>query len=98
MMSYSAIDGDISPFFEIGTNLTKEFPTDRLRGYLMAIGHPELELRDALLRWQEDKFQRTGHSWASFRLTPAGLAAVKELRARFDLGGLNRCELSPFGD
>jgi hypothetical protein len=82
--TYTAIDGDISDFFDISADLAKDFRTDRLRGYLMASGHPDPEVRDALLKWQEHMFQRVNSSWETFKLTPAGQAAVRELRARLD--------------
>ena len=81
-MTYSAIDGDISDFFDSSASLDQEFETDRLRGYLLATGHEDLDVRDAVVRWQEYKFQRADRTWEHFRLTPAGLAAVKELRSR----------------
>jgi hypothetical protein len=81
-MAYTTIDGDISDFFDGSPSLTKEFLTDRLRGYLLATGHGDLEVRNAVLKWQEYKFQRADRTWDRFRLTPAGLAAVKDLRSR----------------
>lgn len=81
-MAYTTIDGDISDFFDSSPSLTKEFRTDRLRGYLLATGHADVEVRNAVLKWQEYKFQRADRTWERFRLTPAGLAAVKELRSR----------------
>lgn len=81
-MTYSAIDGDISDFFDDQIDLRGEFRLDALRTYLLNAGHADLEARAAVLKWQEYRFRRVNGTWEKFALTPAGLDTVAALRAR----------------
>jgi hypothetical protein len=81
-MTYSAIDGDISDFFDAQVDPRSVFRLDELRAYLLNAGHADLEARAAVLKWQEDRFRRVNGTWEKFALTPAGLEVVAMLRAR----------------
>ena len=78
-MNYSAIDGDISDFFDAAPDLQAHFKTEDLRAFLLNQGHADLDVRDAVLQWQKDNFEKVDGTWRVFRLTDAGLAAVFRL-------------------
>jgi hypothetical protein len=78
----SAIDGDVSDFIDSMMNITDEFSTDELRGFLVNGGHPVEEAINAIVRWQSDRFETIGASWDRFKLSASGLAAVQQLRDR----------------
>ena len=78
----SAIDGDVSDFIDSMMNITDEFSTDELRGFLVNGGHPVEEAINAIVRWQSDRFEAIGASWDRFKLSASGLAAVQQLRDR----------------
>ena len=80
-MAYLTIDGDISDFFVASSDLHGTFETADLRAFLLDQGHTDIEARDAVLAWQQDRFERVDATWRSFRLTDAGLQAVSELIA-----------------
>ena len=79
-MPYTAIDGDISEFFESMMGVTLNFRTDELRTYLLNVGHSESDIVLAIGRWQENYLQQIDPGWETFGLTSAGKAAVEELR------------------
>jgi hypothetical protein len=80
-MTDTAVDGDISDFFDTQAGLAGEFRRDALLAYLLNAGHADTDARAAVLRWQEYRFKRVNGTWEKFGLTPAGLVAVTRLRA-----------------
>jgi hypothetical protein len=80
-MAYRTIDGDISDFFDASSDLHGTFETADLRAFLLNQGHTDLDARDAVLIWQQNRFERVDGTWKTFRLTDAGLEAVSELVA-----------------
>jgi hypothetical protein len=83
-MIYTAIDGDISDFFDAQTELTGPFRTDQLKSYLREAGHDDGAVITAVLAWQQHHFRQMEGSWERFELTDVGKAAVEELRDRAD--------------
>ena len=82
--NYSAIDGDISYFFDALVDVTSHFSTVELRRYLLNEGHNEPEVDAAIHSWQEGRFQQVATTWDTFTLTAEGEAVVAELRDRLD--------------
>lgn len=83
-MNYTAIDGDISDFIDAMTEVTDQFSTDELRAYLINEGHPLEAASGAIADWQKERFEALDPSWQRFKLTPAGAAAVEQLRDSLD--------------
>jgi hypothetical protein len=81
-MKYTAIDGDISDFFDAQKDLTGPFHAEELRSYLREAGHDDGSVVTAILAWEQHHFRQVNGDWETFRLTDAGIAAVEELRAR----------------
>ena len=80
-MNYSTIDGDISDFIDSMIEESDEFSTDELRTYLVGEGHSMADAINAIISWQSGRFEAMDPSWRRFKLTPAGFAAVEDLRA-----------------
>ena len=80
-MTDTAIDGDISDFFDTTGDMGAAFRADELRTYLLNEGHSEPTVDAAIRWWQEYRLQAVGPSPSTFKLTPAGVAAVVALRA-----------------
>lgn len=78
---YTAIDGDISDYFDAQEGAV-EYSTDELRQFLTNVGHSMSDAINAIMVWQQGRFDAIDPSWDRFKLSPLGLAVVKELRAR----------------
>ena len=57
-MIYTAIDGDISDFFDAQAGLTGPFRADELKSYLREAGHDDGAVITAVLAWQQHHFRQ----------------------------------------
>jgi hypothetical protein len=81
-MTFTAIDGDISDFFDAQTMLTTEVFTKEIQSYLVKAGHSEQEAAAAVAQWMQKGLTEAVPGQLTLRLTETGIAAVEKLRAR----------------